>query len=139
MSFVPAPQKASTAGTANANNTVNGSTNAVNNVPSAAGEAAEKAAGAAAGEEDAFITSRTFDAYWVDKTALMYRDGFVKVRSINFFVDRGVYGGICESGDLYDVLNSKSMTRNNSHVVLTLFTNNSLRPMTVSSARQPSP
>jgi hypothetical protein len=77
MSFVPAPQKASTAGTANASNqTVNGPTNAVNNVPPAAGEAVEKGV---AGEEDAFITSRTFDLYWVDKTALMYRDGFVKV------------------------------------------------------------
>lgn len=77
MSFVPAPQKASTAGTANAiNQTVNGTTNAVNNVPPAAGEAAEKGAG----EEDAFITSRTFDLYWVDKASLMYKDGFVKVR-----------------------------------------------------------
>lgn len=31
------------------------------------------------GVEDAFITSRTFDLYWVDKTALMYKDGYVKV------------------------------------------------------------
>jgi hypothetical protein len=83
MSFVPAPQKASTAGTANANQAVNGPNNAVNNVPPAAGEAAAAATAAAAGgEEDAFITSRTFDVYWVDKTALMYRDGFVKVSMI---------------------------------------------------------
>ena len=93
MSFVPAPQKASTAGTAYASNqTVNGPTNAVNNVPPAAGEAVEKGA---VGEEDAFITSRTFDLYWVDKTALMYRDGFVKVSvRVILFVDRGIERGI---------------------------------------------
>ncbi len=98
MSFVPAPQKASTAGTANASNqTVNGTTNAVNNVLPAAGEAAEKGA---TGEEDAFITSRTFDLYWVDKTALMYRDGFVKVGVlVILFMDRVIQRGIpcCES------------------------------------------
>ena len=71
MSFVPAPQKATTAGSANSN----GPTSAVTNVPPAAGEAAE----AGGGEEDAFITSRTFDLYWVDKSALMYKDGYVKV------------------------------------------------------------
>lgn len=86
MSFVPAPQKASTAGTANANQAVNGPNNlAVNNVPPAAGEAAAATA-AAGGEEDAFITSRTFDVYWVDKTALMYRDGFVKVSMIFLYL-----------------------------------------------------
>ena len=68
MSFVPTPQKATAAG---ANPTQNAST--VNNPP-AAGEAAEPTG------EDAFITSRTFDLYWVDKTALMYKDGYVKVR-----------------------------------------------------------
>ena len=68
MSFVPTPQKATAAG---ANPTQNAST--VNNPP-AAGEAAETTG------EDAFITSRTFDLYWVDKTALMYKDGYVKVR-----------------------------------------------------------
>ena len=77
MSFVPAPQKATTAGAANA---INGSTSAVNNVTSAAAEAAEVGGG-----EDAFITSRTFDLYWVDKTALMYKDGYVKVNSCNCF------------------------------------------------------
>ena len=87
MSFVPAPQKASTAGTANASNqTVNGPAKPVNNVPSAAGEAADKG-----GEDDDFIKSRTFDLYWVDKTALMYKDGFVKVSS-SFRKDRGFMG-----------------------------------------------
>jgi len=119
MSFVPAPQKASTAGTANANNTVNGSTNAVNNVPSAAGEAAEKAAAAAGGEEDAFITSRTFDVYWVDKTALMYRDGFVKVRMMFFFWgDRGIF--ICRGIDCMMCSIQFQRLRNNSYVVLIL-------------------
>jgi len=74
MSFVPAPQKATSAGTANATIQINGATSAVNNVTPAAAEAVE------AGGEDAFITSRTFDLYWVDKTALMYKDGYVKVR-----------------------------------------------------------
>ena len=72
MSFAQAPQKATTAGNRTANAT---SSTTVNNVPPAADGAAE-----AGGEEDAFITSRTFDLYWVDKTALMYKDGYVKVR-----------------------------------------------------------
>lgn len=71
MSFVPAPQKATTAGGANTNS--NGATNAVTNV-NAAAEAVENL-----GLEDAFITSRTFDLHWVDKSALMYKDGYVKV------------------------------------------------------------
>jgi len=69
MSFVPAPQKATTAGGANTNQ--NGASN-VTNVQSAA-EAVENLA-----LEDAFITSRTFDLHWVDKSALMYKDGYVK-------------------------------------------------------------
>lgn len=70
MSFVPAPQKATTAGGANTNQ--NGASN-VTNVQSAA-EAVDNLA-----LEDAFITSRTFDLHWVDKSALMYKDGYVKV------------------------------------------------------------
>lgn len=70
MSFVPPPQKATTApGTANQNNGVINS--------NAAADAA--VAEVTAGVEDAFITSRTFDLYWVDKSALMYKDGIVKV------------------------------------------------------------
>lgn len=76
MSFVPAPQKAIPAGSANAINSNGLSSNGVTNVPPAAAEAAET------GGEEAFITSRTFDLYWVDKTALMYKDGFVKVSNI---------------------------------------------------------
>lgn len=71
MSFAPPPSKAPTA-SANATNA--NTANAVsNNVPPPAVEAEGEAV------EDAFITSRTFDLYWVDKTALMYKDGFVKV------------------------------------------------------------
>jgi superfamily II RNA helicase len=68
MSFVPAPQKATPAGNASAQNG--------GNVTNSAADAA--VAEVTAGVEDAFITSRTFDVYWVDKNALMYKDGIVK-------------------------------------------------------------
>ncbi|KAL9181190.1 hypothetical protein ACHAXT_009995 [Thalassiosira profunda] len=71
MSFVPAPQKASVANAT----APHGPTSAVNGVPPAAGAAAGEEE---EGVEEAFITSRTFDLYWVDKTALMYKDGYVK-------------------------------------------------------------
>ena len=32
--------------------------------------------------EDHIFKLRTFDVFWVDKSALMYRDGFAKVRFI---------------------------------------------------------
>lgn len=73
MSFVPAPQKA-TAANASAPN--GAPPTGVTGVPPAAAGGAEGAP--AEGVEDAFITSRTFDLYWVDKTALMYKDGYVK-------------------------------------------------------------
>ena len=56
------------------NNATNGPSSTVNNPGAAADAAAENEGG-----EDAFITSRTFDLYWVDKTALMYKDCYVKV------------------------------------------------------------
>jgi hypothetical protein len=74
MSFVPAPQKASLS-TFN-----NGPPTGLNNVTSSA--VAEAAAAEKGGVEDAFITSRTFDLYWVDKTALMYKDGYIKVSEL---------------------------------------------------------
>jgi hypothetical protein len=64
MSFVPPPQKATAAPSTNGVVTTN---------------AADAVAEVTAGVEDAFITSRTFDLYWVDKSALMYKDGIVKV------------------------------------------------------------
>ncbi|KAL3940026.1 MAG: hypothetical protein SGBAC_005355 [Bacillariaceae sp.] len=66
MSFVPAPQQANAAGNNNA------PTNAVNST------AAPAAADAEPNEKDALFKIRTFDVYWVDKEALMYKDGFDK-------------------------------------------------------------
>jgi ATP-dependent RNA helicase DDX60 len=66
MSFVPAPQaSAANAASTSANNApVNNSTVAASAVES---------------EADLLFKLRTYDIYWVDKTALMYRDGFDKV------------------------------------------------------------
>jgi len=75
MSFVPVPQKA----TSSLSTFNNGPPTGLNNVtPPAVAEAAAVEGGA----EDAFITSRTFDLYWVDKTALMYKDGYIKVSEL---------------------------------------------------------
>ena len=64
MSFVPAPQQANAAG--------------ANNAPNAVTSAA--AAPAAEGDSDILFKLRTFDVYWVEKNALMYKDGIDKVR-----------------------------------------------------------
>ncbi len=37
-------------------------------------------ASAAADADDSMFKTRTFDVFWVDKSALMYKDGFAKVR-----------------------------------------------------------
>jgi ATP-dependent RNA helicase DDX60 len=65
MSFVPAPQQAIAAGANNAPNQV---------TSNAAASAAEEVS-----DKDLLFKLRTFDVHWVDKTALMYRDGFDKV------------------------------------------------------------
>jgi hypothetical protein len=71
MSFVPAPQQA-IAASANVNN------------PAVKAPAGAAAAAAAAepevSDQELLFKLRTFDVYWVDKTALMYRDGIAKVR-----------------------------------------------------------
>ena len=67
MSFVPAPQ-ASAANAASANNVAVTSSSVA--APAADGEA----------DKDLLFKLRTFDVYWVEKSALMYRDGFDKVR-----------------------------------------------------------
>lgn len=67
MSFVPAPQQANAAGNNNAPNTVNSST-------------AAAAAETETTDKDLLFKLRTFDVYWVDKEALMYKDGIDKVR-----------------------------------------------------------
>jgi hypothetical protein len=68
MSFVPAPQaSAANAASSSANNAP------VTNSSVAASAAAEGEA------ENLLFKLRTYDIYWVEKTALMYRDGFDKV------------------------------------------------------------
>ncbi|MGK3751148.1 MAG: hypothetical protein ACI8RD_003448 [Bacillariaceae sp.] len=79
MSFVPAPQ-ASAANAASANNAQVVSSSA----------AAAPAADAEVSDENLLFKLRTFDVYWVDKTALMYRDGFDKVRS-KYIIHSSVY------------------------------------------------
>jgi hypothetical protein len=65
MSFVPAPQQANAAGANNAPSQV---------ITTAAATAAEPES-----DKDLVFKLRTFDVYWVDKSALMYRDGIDKV------------------------------------------------------------
>lgn len=71
MSFVPAPQQATAA-----------NVNAPNNASQVTPAAAAAAAGAAPEptDQELLFKMRTFDVYWVDKHALMYRDGIAKVR-----------------------------------------------------------
>ena len=66
MSFVPAPQQANAAGANNAP-----TSNQVNATAPAAGEAEN--------DRELVFKLRTFDVYWVDKSALMYKDGIDKV------------------------------------------------------------
>lgn len=67
MSFVPAPQQANAAGANNAPPS-NTPVNAINAAAAAAPES----------DQDLVFKLRTFDVYWVDKSALMYRDGIDK-------------------------------------------------------------
>jgi ATP-dependent RNA helicase DDX60 len=70
MSFVPAPQ-ASAANAASTNNAaVNPSSGAA---PAADGQS----------DMDLLFKLRTYDVYWVEKSALMYRDGFDKVSHLD--------------------------------------------------------
>jgi ATP-dependent RNA helicase DDX60 len=64
MSFVPAPQQANAA---------------VNAVVSAA-PAAAAAPPNETSDFDLMFKIRTFDVYWVEKNALMYKDGIAKVK-----------------------------------------------------------
>jgi ATP-dependent RNA helicase DDX60 len=66
MSFVPAPQQA------------NAAANNVNTSSAAAAAPAAPAVQEGSDQEWVFKT-RTFDVYWVEKSALMYRDGYAKV------------------------------------------------------------
>lgn len=66
MSFVPAPQQANAASAKNNSNVVASTTSA--NADS----------GDAANDQDVMFKIRTFDVQWVDRSALMYKDGFAK-------------------------------------------------------------
>lgn len=70
MSFVPAPQQANVA-----------SANAKNNEVAlkSSNNAASAAADEAVNDEELIFKIRTFDVYWVDKYALMYKAGVDKV------------------------------------------------------------
>lgn len=81
MSFVPAPQQANAAGANNAN-----SSNTPVNTSNAAAAAPES-------DQDLVFKLRTFDVYWVDKSALMYKDGIDKVCFVCLF-----WGLICHHG-----------------------------------------
>ena len=73
MSFVPTPLQASAA-------SANNDASKVNNLTSASGGAdAASAISASQSDQDLVFKNRTFDLYWVDKTALMYKDGIAKV------------------------------------------------------------
>jgi len=65
MSFVPAPQQANAASAKNV-------TTAVNSANNAASTAAEPS------DQELMFKMRTFDLFWVDKSALMYKDGIAK-------------------------------------------------------------
>ena len=65
MSFNPAAKQA-TAANANKSNAL----------------ASNDASAAADATDSDIFKMRTFDVFWVDKSALMYRDGFAKVRRV---------------------------------------------------------
>jgi hypothetical protein len=71
MSFVPAPQAPSSS---NANN--NGQVTKANGAATSGAVTPEPAE---VSDYDLLFKLRTFDVYWVEKKALMYKDGFDKV------------------------------------------------------------
>jgi hypothetical protein len=75
MSFVPAPQQANAAG-------ANGSSAALSAQQAAAAATKEAALAVEApvSDQELMFKMRTFDVFWIDKSALMYRDGIAKVR-----------------------------------------------------------
>ena len=80
MSFVPTPQKANAAGngTAAASGTPRGGSLGLSSA------AVVSDSNNALPEEDSTFKARTFDVLWVDRTALMYKDGITKVRVCSF-------------------------------------------------------
>ena len=83
MSFVPNPTQAN----ASSNNKTNSHVKAAAALPpnftgqgAPPSAAAENNEGADENAEDLIFKIRTYDVYWVEKSALMYRDGISKVR-----------------------------------------------------------
>jgi ATP-dependent RNA helicase DDX60 len=70
MSFVPAPQQANAAVPPTNNN-------GLTTLTSSAATAAPAAVPLT--DQDIIHKLRTFDVYWVEKKALMYKDGYAKV------------------------------------------------------------
>lgn len=87
MSFVPAPQQANAANHANNNPSSLASNNAAVTTSMTAVSGAAAAASELS-EQDILFKMRTFDVFWVEKAALMYRDGIAKV-SCGCHVQRG--------------------------------------------------
>jgi ATP-dependent RNA helicase DDX60 len=83
MSFVPAPQQANVA-------SANKSSN--NEVAVKSNNAAAAAAEDPVNEDELIFKIRTFDVYWVDKYALMYKAGVDKVRCNYLFIVLDVVG-----------------------------------------------
>jgi hypothetical protein len=81
MSFVPAPQASAANAASSANAPVNSSSAA------AAAEDTDK---------DLLFKLRTFDVYWVEKSALMYRDGFDKVSLISLVMSKRNFAFSCQ-------------------------------------------
>lgn len=80
MSFVPAPQQANVA---SANNKTASTNNELAVKQSnAVGTAAAGVIDDTATDEELIFKLRTFDVYWVDKYALMYKAGIDKVRCV---------------------------------------------------------
>ena len=78
MSFVPAPQAPSSSN-ANNNGQVTKATGGSTAVTNASSSGAVTPEPAEISDYDLLFKLRTFDVYWVEKKALMYKDGFDKV------------------------------------------------------------
>jgi hypothetical protein len=82
LPLCPAPQQANAA-------------SAIDNVPINSTTAAARDAEAPISDHDLKFKIRTFDVFWVDKTALMYRDGIAKAQLNNPFVKQSTMHPIC--------------------------------------------
>ena len=81
MSFVPAPQQATSAILQNAAASNNKQISSSTPATATSGGAPEVADG------ELIFRLRTFDVFWVEKRALMYKDGITKVSKLTSFMD----------------------------------------------------